>query len=135
MSKWKPHDQEGKRLTRLWKLKPATKLCSDFYVLDVETAHRPGIPNREFKDSSTYKGVLKWQLKATPQSFVFGVIHGHNYTKVVHSVKEMKETLLEPRFKKKVIYAHNGGNFDYPCIYGNIYDTDPEAIFNGKFIC
>jgi len=124
---------KDQNLTRLWRLKPQTKILTDFYVLDVETAHRPK-HGTIFKDSRLYQGVLKWQLKATPESFVFGVLYGRNYTKVIHSIREFRETLLEPRFKNRIIFAHNGGNYDYPCIYGNPYDVDPEAIFNGKFI-
>lgn len=113
--------KRDKNLTRLWKLKPSTKLCSDFYVFDVETAHKK-------KDGYNY-----WCLQATPDKFIFGVIYGHNYTKVIHSIKEFKETLLDPRFKNKNIFAHNA-QYDLNTIYGNIYDFDPEAIFNGKFI-
>lgn len=134
---WSPSKSSRSSLTRLWRLKPSTKLCNDFYVLDIETAHRPK-GNKVFtkqNSSKDYKGVLKWQLKATNESFIFGVLYGYNYCKVIHSIEEFKETLLEPRFKDKYIYAHNGGNFDYISIYGIPYDTDPEALYNGKFIC
>ncbi len=131
---WSPRSQKAKGLTRLWKLPPSTKLCKDFYVLDIETAFRPN-HNKIFKDSSTYKGELHWQLEATQRSFVFGVIYGHNYTKICHSVYEMQTELLQPRFRNKNVFAHNGGNFDYPGIFGNIYEYDNEAIFNGKYIC
>jgi hypothetical protein len=107
---------------RLWKLKPSTKLCTDFYVLDVETGKRK-------RD-----GYVHWCLDARPQSFIFGVLYGYNYCKVIHSVDEFKSTLLEPRFKGKKIFAHNGGAYDYLVLYGNIYDYDSKAIFNGKFI-
>jgi hypothetical protein len=109
-------------LTRLWRLKPSTKLCTDFYVFDVET----GIRRKD--------GYIYWCLNAQPKSFIFGVIYGHNYTKVIHTVKELRETLLEPRFKGKKVFAHNA-QYDLNTTYGNIYDLDPEAIFNGKFIC
>lgn len=126
-------DQQS--LTRLWRLKPSTKLCNDFYVLDVETAYRRKAKLFTLSDpSSFFSGTLNWRLDATPDSFIFGVLYGYNYCKVIHSVEEFKQTLLEPRFKNRVIFAHNGGAYDYPCIYGNPYDTDPEAIFNGKFI-
>lgn len=108
-------------IKRLWRLKPATKLCNDFYVFDTETGKRK-------KD-----GYIYWHLDGTPKSFIFGVIYGLNYTKVIYSVDEFKETLLEPRFKNKKVFAHNA-QYDLNTIYGNIYDFDPEAIFNGKFI-
>ncbi len=128
---WTPSRSKRSGLTRLWKLKPSTRLCNDFYVFDIETAHRKR--NSIFKDSSKFKGELNWQLKATPESFVFGCIYGHNYNRVIHSVDEFKRVLLEPRFKGKTLFAHNA-QYDLNGIYGNIYDLDPEAIFNGKFI-
>lgn len=109
------------KIKRLWRLKPSTKLCTDFYVFDTETGKRK-------KD-----GYIYWHLDGTPKSFIFGVIYGLNYTKVIYSVQEFKETLLEPRFKNKKVFAHNA-QYDLNTIYGNIYDFDPEAIFNGKFI-
>jgi DNA polymerase type B, organellar and viral. len=109
-------------LKTLWRLKPSTKLCTDFYVFDTETGVRK-------KD-----GYIYWCLNAQPKSFIFGVIYGLNYTKVIHSVKEFKETLLDPRFKNKKIFAHNA-QYDLNTLYGNIFELDPNAIFNGKFIC
>ena len=110
------------KLKRLWKLKPSVKLCTDFYVFDTETGIRK-------KD-----GYIYWCLNAQPKSFIFGVIYGLNYTKVIHSVDEFKEVLKESRFKKRKIFAHNA-QYDLNTIYGNIFELDHEAIFNGKFIC
>lgn len=117
--KFKPYQQN---LKRLWKLKPRNKLLKDFFVLDVET----GIRKRD--------GNVWWCLDARPQRMIFCVIYGYNYSKVFFSVDEVKKELLTEKFKNKIVFAHNGGGYDFPCIYGNIYDTDPEAIFNGKFI-
>lgn len=119
---------------RLWMLPQATKLLDDFYVLDLETAHRPGGAkmNQIFTDSSKYKGALKWKLEATPRAFVFGIIYGRNYTFIAHSVDDMKKELKHPRFRRRYVYAHNGGRFDWLCLYGNIFDTDPEALFIGS---
>lgn len=117
-------------MKRLYKLPPSTKLCNDFYVLDVETAWR----RNSLKDNTNFTGTLQWQLKATPDAFIFGVIYGLNFTKVLYSVDEFKRELLLPRYHKRKVFAHNGGNYDYPCLYGNVFDTDPSAIFNGKFI-
>lgn len=119
-------------LRRLWRLLPSTKINDDFYVLDVETAHRPGAAQRQFADSSKYKGKLIWKLEATPKAFVFGVIYGKNYTKVCHSIDEMKHEFKHPRFRRRYVFAHNGGRFDFPCIFGGIFDTDPEALFIGS---
>lgn len=114
----------------LYILRPSTKLLDDFYVIDVETAWcKHPIENYE-----NFKGRLDWQLKATPSAFKFAVIYGLNFHKILYSVDDVKRELLLPRYKKRKVFAHNGGNYDYPCIYGNIYKTDPKAIFNGKFI-
>lgn len=115
-------EKQKNSLRRLWRLKPSVKLCTDFYVFDVETGIRK-------KD-----GYIYWCLNAQPKSFIFGVIYGHNYTKVIHTLKEFHETLLEPRFKNKKVFAHNA-QYDLNTLYGNIYELDPNAIFNGKFIC
>lgn len=96
-------------------------MLRDFYVFDTETGEL-------FPD-----GAIQWHLNGRPESFRFGVIYGHNYTRVIYSVQEFKEAFLEPRFKNKKIFAHNA-EYDLNTIYGNIYKMDPEAIFNGKFI-
>lgn len=119
-----------KVLKTLFTLPPSTKLLDDFYVIDVETAWCSN-PRQNYE---TYNGKLHWQLKATPSAFKFAVIYGLNFHKVLYSVDDVKRELLLPRYKKRKVYAHNGGNYDYPCIYGNIYKTDPKALFNGKFI-
>lgn len=105
----------------LRRLEPKVTLQSDFFVLDVET----GIRRTNY---------IQYELCARPEKFIFGVIYGKNYTKVCHTIEEMKLTLLEPRFKKKKVFAHNA-EYDLTTIYGNIFDLDSEAIFNGRFIC
>lgn len=105
----------------LYRLNPSVKLCRDFYVFDTET----GIRRKD--------GFIYWCLDARPKRFQFGVIYGYNYTKVIYSIKELRETLLEPRFKNKKVFAHNA-QYDLNVTYGNIFDIDPEAIFNGRFI-
>jgi hypothetical protein len=106
---------------KLYRLKETHKLLTDFYVFDVETAYKKN-------------GKLYWHLDATPESFIFGVIYGYNYTKVFHSLKELKEELLTERFRNRKVFAHNA-QYDLNTVYGNLYDLDPETIFNGKFIC
>lgn len=108
-------------LKRLWKLKPSVKDVTDFYVFDLETGYRKGTK-------------IRWALEARPERFIFGVIYGYNYTRVIHSLDEFIETLKEPRFRKRKIFAHNAGRFDLLVLFGNIFDLDPNAIFNGKFI-
>lgn len=121
-------------MRRLYRLSNSKHINDDFYTVDVETAHRPNVPQRVFYDSRKYNGELHWKLEATQRAFVFGVIYGRNYTKVCHSVHEMQHELKHPRFRRRKVFAHNGGVFDFPCIFGNPFDVDPEIIFNGKFI-
>ncbi len=111
-----------KNTRTLYKLNPKVKLLTDFYTFDTETGTR--YPN----------GSIQWELKSHPSAFIFGVIHGLNYTKVLYSLEEMKTELKNPRYKNKYLFAHNC-EYDLGAIYGNIFtDLDPEAIFNGKFI-
>lgn len=105
----------------LHRLRESHKLLTDFYVFDVETAYRK-------------KNKLYWHLDATPGSFIFGAIYGYNYTKVFHSIAELKAELLTERFRGRKVFAHNA-QYDLNTVYGNLYDLDPETIFNGKFIC
>jgi hypothetical protein len=109
-----------KKYKKLSRLRPRTTLLTDFYVFDVETGKRKG-------------DIITWELDKKPKAFIFGVIYGHNYTKIIHNLREFHETLKEPRFKKRKIFAHNA-EYDLSVLYENIYKIDPTAIFNGKFI-
>lgn len=109
-------------MRKLFRLKRRVKMLKDFYVFDTET----GIIDE--------KGGIQWHLNGRPESFRFGVIYGYNYTKVIYSLKELQETLLESRFKKKIVFAHNL-EYDGNTVYDCIYKLDPGAIFNGKLIC
>lgn len=107
-------------MKRLQKLKPKVRIQNDFYVLDTETGYRK-------------KGKIHYKLEGRPETFIFGAIVGNNFTKVIHSVEEFRQELLDPRYKGKKVFAHNA-DYDLNTLYGSIYDMDPEAIFNGKFI-
>lgn len=111
-----------KKTSILYTLSPSVKLCTDFYVFDVET----GMKKRD--------GYIYWRLDARPESFIFGVIYGLNFTKVIYSVEEFKQELKDPKYKNKKVFAHNA-QYDLNTIFGNIFLFDPYAIFNGKFIC
>lgn len=113
----------------LHRLRESHKLLTDFYVFDVETAYRKPDAKRSGEQETLY-----WHLDATPGSFIFGVIYGYNYTKVFHTIEELKNELLTERFKNRKVFAHNA-QYDLNTIYGNLFDLDPETIFNGKFIC
>jgi len=96
-------------------------MLKDFFVFDTETG-------KENADGS-----IQWHLNGRPESFRFGVIYGHNFSKVIYTVNEFIKEFLHPRYKGKIIFAHNA-EYDLNTIYGNIYAFDPNAIFNGKFI-
>ncbi|HUS49606.1 MAG TPA: DNA polymerase [Candidatus Paceibacterota bacterium] len=85
---------------------------NDFFVFDVETT----------------------KLEPIEKNFVFGVIYGYKFKKVIYSVENFKKEFNHSRYKGKIIFAHNA-EFDLLTIFGNIYDClDNKAIFNGKFI-
>ena len=96
----------------LHKLKEKESLFNDFYVFDTET-----------------KG-----LRAKSDAFVFGVVYGWNYIKVIYTVKDFQKEFLKPRYKNKKVFAHNL-EYDGGVIYDNIYDVDNKAIFNNRLIC
>lgn len=106
----------------LFKLEPRKTLLKDFYVFDTETIERND------------KGQIKYTLRGRPENFAFGVVYGHNFSKVIHDLEEFKQEFLHPRYKNKKIFAHNA-TYDLGVLYGNIFELDPNAIFNGRFIC
>jgi hypothetical protein len=99
-------------MKQLHPLKQREKLFTDFYVFDTET-----------------RG-----LRAKSDAFIFGVVFGNEYQKVIHSVKEFQAEFKDKRYYKKKVFAHNA-EYDLNVIYDNIYELDKKAIFNGKFIC
>ncbi len=113
-----------KSIKRLWQLPAKNKIFSDFYVLDTETGTR--------KDNPDGTVTITWEKRAQPSAFIFGVIYGHNYSKTIHNLKEFNETLLEPRFKNKIVFAHNMGRYDILVMYGNPFELDANSIFIGS---
>lgn len=97
----------------LKKLKKSKKeLSKNFFVFDTETT----------------------KLEPQPKNFVFGVIYGDEFTKVIHTVEDFKKEFSKKKYHKKILFAHNA-EFDLLTIFGNIYtEIDRSAIFNGKFI-
>jgi hypothetical protein len=88
------------------------KLKYKFFVFDTETT----------------------KLEPMQKNFVFGVIYGFNYSKVIYSVEDFKKEFESKRYENKIIFAHNA-EFDLLTIFGNIFtEVDTTAIFNGKFI-
>ena len=106
----------------LRRLRPPSKIIKDFYVFDTETIKW----NRS-------KTKFKYDLIGRPENFAFGCIYGKNFTKIIYSVEEFKKELQDPRYKGRYLFAHNA-EYDLGVLYGNIYDVDPSAIFNGRFI-
>lgn len=94
------------------KIKNDPDIKEKFFVFDVETT----------------------KLSPKPENFVFGVIYGHNYKKVIFSIEDFRDEFKDERYKGKYIFAHNA-EFDLSALFGNIYkNVDNQAIFNGKFI-
>jgi len=92
--------------------KALENIKKDFYVFDVETT----------------------KLEPMQKNFVFGIIYGYKFRKVIYSVEKFKKEFTNYRYEGKTIFAHNA-EFDLLTIFGNLYDNlDNKAIFNGKFI-
>ena len=88
------------------------KIKRNFFVFDTETT----------------------KLEPMPKNFVFGVIMGSSFHKVLYSVEDFKKEFENPIYKNKYIFAHNA-EFDLLSIFGNIItEVDNSAVFNGKFI-
>jgi hypothetical protein len=83
---------------------------SDFFVFDTETT--------PFKLNE-------------PVKFIFGVVYGYNYINIIYSIDDFKKEFKKPMYKKKKVFAHNA-DFDLNVLYGNVYELDPSAIFNGS---
>jgi hypothetical protein len=111
-------------LKTLYPLRPKIATVSDFFVFDTETGKQEILPNGDLE--------ITWQLEATQKKFVFGVIYGKNFTKVIHSLKEMQDEFKEKRYKGKKVFAHNLGRYDGSVVYGNVWQLDPEAIYIGS---
>jgi len=92
--------------------KTMEKIKDNFFVFDTETT----------------------ALEPIPENFVFGVIYGYNFTKVIHCVEDFKNEFNKKKYEKKFIFAHNA-EFDLLTIFGNLYlNVDNSTIFNGRFI-
>ena len=102
-------------------MKQKTKIINDFFVFDTET----GIRKKG--------GTIKFDLNARPDRFIFGVIYGYNFTKVIYSREEFISEFKHPRYKGKTVFAHNA-EYDLTVLFGSPYTFDPEVVFNGKFI-
>lgn len=105
-------------MKRLWKLPESKNFCDDFYTADTETAHK------------LKGGLYSWSLDG---EFIFGVIYGKDYVRIVFSLEEFWNLLKSDRFRKKKVFFHNA-EFDLTVLYEEIFTLDPKAIFNGKFI-
>lgn len=90
--------------------------------------------NFSIKDNFFVFDTETTKLEPMPKNFVFGVIYGYNYIKVIKSVRSFKREFEKPMYRNKYVFAHNA-EFDLLTVFGNIYkNLDSKAIFNGKFI-
>ncbi len=101
-----------KPISKEKRLKNIEKIKHNFFVFDTETT----------------------KLEPIPKNFVFGVIYGWNFQKVIYTIQDFKNEFKKVKYKNKFIFAHNA-EFDLLTIFGNLYkNLDSKAIFNGKFI-
>jgi hypothetical protein len=101
-----------RRLRKISSKPDISKIKNDFYVFDTETTG----------------------LEPQPKNFIFGVIYGYYFSKVLYSCKEFIKEFESDRYRNKTIFAHNA-EFDLLTVFGNIYtEIDNTAIFNNKFI-
>ena len=99
-------------LPKIKKPKNINNLQKKFFVFDTETT----------------------KLEPNPKNFVFGVVYGWNFKKVIYTIKDFKLEFSKRKYKGCYMFAHNA-EFDLSTIYGNIYQNlDSCAIFNGRFI-
>jgi hypothetical protein len=95
---------------------------------------KPKINIDDIKDKFFVFDTETTSLEPQPKNFVFGVIYGWNFHKVIKSVEAFKTEFALTKYSKKYIFAHNA-EFDLLTIFGNIItEIDNNAVFNGKFI-
>jgi DNA polymerase III epsilon subunit-like protein len=95
---------------------------------------KPKINIDDIKDKFFVFDTETTSLEPQPKNFVFGVIYGWNFYKVIKSVEDFKREFELTKYNKKYIFAHNA-EFDLLTIFGNIImNIDAGAVFNGKFI-
>lgn len=96
-----------------------------FFVYDTETG---------FKQKN---GSIKYDLHARPEAYIFGVVYGIingiKHIKILYSPKQAKEEFKKRIYRDSIIFMHNA-EYDLCATYGDIFELDSEAIFNGKFI-
>lgn len=71
-----------------------------------------------------------------PEAFIFGCVYGiykgKPYEKIWYTVEEMKNDLKNNRtYRNKYMFGHNVV-YDIDTIYGNPFQMDPAAVFNGS---
>ena len=93
---------------------PKKKLSSekDFYVLDVET----------------------YTLEATQENLWFGCIYNQHHKFYFETIEQFYKIIGLPHFADTIIYAHNGGRFDWLVIFENLLDGDVVYV-GSRFIC
>lgn len=108
-------------IKNLWRLKPPKRLLSDFFVFDTETG-------KQFKNGS-----IQWELEARPEKFIFGVVYGLNYQKVIFSREQFITEFKHDRYKNKIVFAHNL-EYDLTTLYDNPIENLIDVIWNNKLI-
>lgn len=63
-----------------------------------------------------------WGLSATPEAFALGVIFdGETFHRFIDR-QVMIDWIFQSKNRGKIIFAHNGGNYDYLCLFGNLME-------------
>lgn len=63
-----------------------------------------------------------------PAPFLWGVYDGENY----HEFQTAAEVVVFLRDKRVIVYAHNGGKFDYHYLRDEINSDDPLMVISGR---
>ena len=84
----------------------------DFFVLDLET----------------------YSLKATKNNLWFGCIYSDTQKFYFETEEMFYKIIGRLEFNNKIIYAHNGGRFDFLVLFENLLDGDVVYV-GSRFIC
>jgi len=92
------------------RLKGKAKSCGKIAVVDIET----------------------WGLDARPEAFAIGVIFdGREYIRFT-KLEDLRNCLTGRRWRGYIIYAHNGGGYDFKCIFGVDFLAKMGAMYKGN---
>lgn len=71
-----------------------------------------------------------FKIGRIPEPFLWGIYDGHNYD--YWQFETVEEVVSFLRDRKIIVYAHNGGKFDYHYLRQEINADDPVAVISGR---